>query len=118
MPSTPHAPTPAAGRTQISVNGASHEVAPGGCSPRTTRSSSSSRSSEGSAKIAIEGGAYANGAATITLKKGGKPITLVNTADGTRYCSCATSAIKAFAAVVDKDTACGSGYARTRTASA
>jgi hypothetical protein len=36
------------------------------------------------AKIAIDGGSYASGEATITLKKG-QPVTLANTADGTRY---------------------------------
>ena len=37
-----------------------------------------------SAKIAIVGGSYADGAATVTLKKG-KTLTLENTADGSRY---------------------------------
>jgi hypothetical protein len=38
----------------------------------------------GAAKIGIAGGAYENGAATMTLKKG-KTVTLMNTANGTRY---------------------------------
>jgi hypothetical protein len=37
-----------------------------------------------SAKIAIVGGSYADGAATVTLKKG-KTLTLENTSDGSRY---------------------------------
>jgi hypothetical protein len=37
-----------------------------------------------SAKIAIVGGSYASGAGTATLRKG-RPLTLMNTADGTRY---------------------------------
>ena len=37
-----------------------------------------------SAKIAIAGGSYADGSATITLKKG-KALTLENTSDGSRY---------------------------------
>lgn len=37
-----------------------------------------------SVKIGIAGGSYANGEPTITLKLG-KPVTLQNTADGTRY---------------------------------
>ena len=37
-----------------------------------------------SAKISIAGGSYSSGAATVTLKEN-KPVTLVNTADGTRY---------------------------------
>jgi hypothetical protein len=36
------------------------------------------------AKIGIAGGSYENGAATVTLAKG-KTVTLMNTADGTRY---------------------------------
>jgi hypothetical protein len=38
----------------------------------------------GVVKIAIAGGSYTSGAPTVTLKKG-KPLTLENTADGTRY---------------------------------
>jgi hypothetical protein len=37
-----------------------------------------------SAKIAIAGGSYADGSATITMKKG-KAVTLENTSDGSRY---------------------------------
>lgn len=37
-----------------------------------------------SAKISIAGGSLANGAATVTLQEG-KPLTLMNTTDGTRY---------------------------------
>ena len=36
------------------------------------------------AKIAIAGGSLASGAPTVTLRLG-KPLTLMNTADGTRY---------------------------------
>jgi hypothetical protein len=36
------------------------------------------------AKISVAGGSLANGAPTLTLRRG-KPLTLVNTADGTRY---------------------------------
>jgi hypothetical protein len=36
------------------------------------------------AKISIVGGAYSNGARTVTLREK-RPVTLVNTADGTRY---------------------------------
>jgi hypothetical protein len=34
--------------------------------------------------VAIAGGSYASGSQTLTLKAN-KPVTLVNTADGTRY---------------------------------
>ncbi len=37
-----------------------------------------------SAKVAIDGGSYASGDTAITLEKG-EQVTLVNTADGTRY---------------------------------
>ena len=37
-----------------------------------------------SAKISIVGGEYSNGSRTVTLKEG-KPVTLMNAADGTRY---------------------------------
>ncbi|HEX6701552.1 MAG TPA: hypothetical protein VF101_12565 [Gaiellaceae bacterium] len=40
--------------------------------------------SPGAVKIAIAGGSYTSGAPTVTLRKG-KPLTLENTADGTRY---------------------------------
>jgi hypothetical protein len=36
------------------------------------------------AKISIVGGSYANGAPAVTLQEN-KPVTLMNTADGTRY---------------------------------
>jgi hypothetical protein len=36
------------------------------------------------ATISIAGGSYATGAPTVTLKEN-KPVTLMNTADGTRY---------------------------------
>jgi hypothetical protein len=36
------------------------------------------------AKVAVAGGSYASGAPTLTLKVN-TPVTLVNTADGTRY---------------------------------
>jgi len=39
---------------------------------------------ESSAKIGIAGGSYESGAATVTLTKG-KTVTLMNTADGSRY---------------------------------
>ena len=37
-----------------------------------------------SAKISIVGGSYANGSRAVTLQEN-KPVTLMNTADGTRY---------------------------------
>jgi hypothetical protein len=40
--------------------------------------------SKSTAKVGIAGGSYESGAATVTLKKG-QPLTLMNTADGTKY---------------------------------
>jgi hypothetical protein len=37
-----------------------------------------------SAKVSVVGGSYASGSQTLTISVG-KPVTLVNTADGTRY---------------------------------
>ena len=74
--------TPAA--AQISVNGNSETVAAGASFPSTDPIFKLVSVGKGSARIAIEGGSYASGASTITLKKG-RPLTLVNTADGTRY---------------------------------
>jgi hypothetical protein len=82
VPSTPQAPTLAA--AQISVNGTSQTVAAGVAFPADDPIFKLVSVGKGSARIAIEGGSYASGAATITLKKG-RPVTLVNTADGTRY---------------------------------
>jgi hypothetical protein len=40
--------------------------------------------SNSSAKVSVVGGSYASGSQTLTMSVG-KPVTLVNTADGTRY---------------------------------
>jgi hypothetical protein len=69
---------------RISVNGTSHSVAVGATFPAADPIFKLVALGKGSAKIAIAGGSYASGAATHTLRKG-EPVTLVNTADGTRY---------------------------------
>jgi hypothetical protein len=82
---------PAPGTAVISVNGTLYQVPAGTDFPQASESdptvvplfhlvSLGSRS----AKISIVGGSYANGAKTVTLKQN-KPVTLMNTADGTRY---------------------------------
>jgi hypothetical protein len=85
-PPTP-APAPAAtARTAtISVNGASQEVAAGGTFPSGDPIFKLVSLTRSSAKIGIVGGGYSNGSATVTLRKGGKAVTLMNTADGTTY---------------------------------
>jgi hypothetical protein len=82
---------PAPGSAVISVNGTLYSVTVGTDFPQPTASDPSVvplfhlvSLTMHSAKISIAGGSYANGAKTVTLKEG-KPMTLMNTADGTRY---------------------------------
>jgi hypothetical protein len=83
QPATP--PTKAStASVQISVNGASEGVSLGATFPVSDPIFKLVAATGKTAKIAIDGGSYASGAATITLKKG-QPVTLANTADGTRY---------------------------------
>jgi hypothetical protein len=74
------APTSAA----ISVNGAAQTVQVGGTFPTPDPAFTLVSFSRQGARIGIAGGSLQNGKATVTLKKG-KPLTLMNTADGTRY---------------------------------
>lgn len=69
---------------KISVDGKSESVAVGGVFPAENPLFKLVSVGTRSAKIAIEGGSYASGAATLTLQRG-KAVTLMNTADGTRY---------------------------------
>jgi hypothetical protein len=86
LPATqpPKNPSARAGGAQISVNGATNGVAVGATFPSADPVFRLVSISGKTAKIAIDGGSYASGDATITLTKG-EPVTLVNTADGTRY---------------------------------
>jgi hypothetical protein len=83
------APTP--GTAVISVNGTLYTVAVGGDFPTASDSDPSViplfhliSLTAHTAKISIVGGSYANGAPAVTLREN-KPVTLMNTADGTRY---------------------------------
>jgi hypothetical protein len=78
-------PAPVARGATISVNGGEHEVAVGGSFPESDPIFKLVSLRGSTAKIGIVGGSYANGAPTITLRRGGKPVTLMNTADGTTY---------------------------------
>ena len=69
---------------RISVNGAADGVSVGATFPVSNPVFRLVSVSGKTAKIAIDGGSYASGEATITLTRG-RPVTLVNTADGTRY---------------------------------
>jgi hypothetical protein len=82
----PPAPAPSAKATsvEISVNGATEGVSVGATFPTSDPVFKLISATAKTAKIAIDGGNYASGESAITLKKG-EPVTLVNTADGTRY---------------------------------
>jgi hypothetical protein len=83
------APTP--GTAVISVNGTRYTVAVGGDFPQASTTDPSVTSlfhlvslTAHTAKISIVGGSYTTGAPAVTLKEN-KAVTLMNTADGTRY---------------------------------
>ncbi len=70
---------------QISVNGVSQGVKVSATFPESDPIFKLVSVTRDSAKVGIVGGTYATGTQTVTLKKGGKPVTLMNTADGTTY---------------------------------
>src|SRR5439155_3932962 len=83
------APTP--GTAVISVNGTLYTVAVGSDFPEASESDSSIvplfhlvSVTAHTAKISIVGGSYSSGAPAVTLREN-KPVTLMNTATGTRY---------------------------------
>jgi hypothetical protein len=85
VPVTPTGGSPAvAGSAVISVNGVQETVAAGGEFPKDSPMFRLVKVVGGEARIGIAGGALASGSPTVTLHKG-KAVTLVNTADGTRY---------------------------------
>jgi hypothetical protein len=71
-------------RATISVNGMAGTVTVGRSFPTPAPVFTLVSLTRTSAKIGIAGGSYESGAATVTLAKG-KTVTLMNTADGTRY---------------------------------
>jgi hypothetical protein len=82
---------PAPGSAVISVNGALYTVATKTDFPQPSSTDATVvplfhlvSVTAHTATISIAGGSYATGAATVTLKEN-KPVTLMNTADGTRY---------------------------------
>ena len=92
-PTVPQGPSssPRPGTAVISVNGSLYTVAVGSDFPQATSADASATPlfhlvslTSTSAKVSIVGGSYSSGAATVTLKVN-KPVTLMNTADGTRY---------------------------------
>ncbi len=79
---------PSPGTAVISVNGALATVAVGSDFPQASSSDAAVfhlvSVTAHTAKVSIAGGSYTSGAATVTLREN-KPVTLMNTADGTRY---------------------------------
>jgi hypothetical protein len=86
----PAPPSPPPSSAVISVNGLSELVTTGGAFPVASPSAASNGLFElrsltaKTAKVAVIDGSYASGSQTLTLTVN-KPVTLVNTADGTRY---------------------------------
>lgn len=83
--------SPQPGTAVISVNGTLYTVAKNSDFPQPTAADPSAVAlfrlvslTATSAKISIVGGSYSSGAATVTLTVN-QPVTLMNTADGTRY---------------------------------
>ena len=83
--------SPAPGGAVISVNGTLYSVSVDSDFPTASATDPTIvplfhlvSATEHTAKISIVGGAYSNGSRTVTLREN-KPVTLMNTADGTRY---------------------------------
>jgi hypothetical protein len=82
--STPATPATPLTTAAISVNGAPESVQVGGTFPTADPYFKLVSLTKKGAKISIAGGTLDNGAPTVTLTKN-KALTLMNTADGTRY---------------------------------
>ncbi|MES1246984.1 MAG: hypothetical protein ABUS54_04845 [Actinomycetota bacterium] len=81
-PPTPPAATPTS--AVLSVNGTQETVNVGGTFPATNPMFQLLSLTKTTAKVTVVGGSYASGAASVTLTVG-TPVTLVNTATGTKY---------------------------------
>jgi hypothetical protein len=77
-------PTGVVSSVVIAVNGVEETVAIKGEFPKEEPIFRLVSATASTARVGIAGGALASGETTVTLRKG-KPTTLVNTADGTRY---------------------------------
>ena len=82
--SGPTGKAPAPGSAVISVNGTLMNVTVGGDFPASQPLFHLVSLTAHTAQVSIVGGSYASGAATVTLHEN-KPVTLMNTADGTRF---------------------------------
>lgn len=83
-PPPPASSAPKYSSAQISVNGETEQVGVGGTFPEADPVFRLVSLTKSTAKVAIAGGSLSSGDATVTLTKG-KTLTLMNTADGTRY---------------------------------
>jgi hypothetical protein len=83
-PAPEPAPAPKPTGAVISVNGKKETVAVGAAFPAADRIFELRTLGSGEVRISIAGGTLTGGAQTVALKKG-KKLTLMNTADGTRY---------------------------------
>jgi hypothetical protein len=83
-PTTPPVAVARPTTAKISVNGTSETVQVGADFPASNPTFTLVSLTKTSAKIAIAGGSLESGGPTVTLAVG-KPLTLMNTADGTRY---------------------------------
>ena len=83
-PAAPTTPVAALTAAVISVNGAPETVQVGGTFPTADPYFKLVSLTKKAAKISIAGGSLETGAPTVTLAKN-RPLTLMNTADGTRY---------------------------------
>ncbi len=81
---TPPAPPPTFTSARISVNGVAETVTVGGQFPASSPTFRLVSLTSTTAKIGIAGGSLDGSKQTVTLKKN-QPVTLMNTADGTRY---------------------------------
>jgi len=81
----PARPSARAATAKISVNGVSSDVTAGGTFAASDPIFKLVSLTKRAAKVGIVDGTYATGSQTITLKRGGKPVTLMNTAEGTTY---------------------------------
>ena len=109
--------SPSPGGAVISVNGVLMSVPVGTDFPQPSPTDPSAQpffhlvsTTDTTAKISIAGGSYTNGAPTVTLHVG-KPVTLMNTADGTRY----TLVLKPQGTAVPTGSSGGSGSSTTPT---
>ena len=83
-PATPFKPATKPTSAQISVNGETEKVGVSATFPASDPVFRLISLTKTTAKIGIAGGSLSTGAGAVTLRKG-KKVTLMNTADGTRY---------------------------------